>query len=176
MVRLLICLMLSLFVLGCGPSREQQMLDTYYPDRQPVYPVAGVITVDGQPGKVLLMRLVPTDASAPSPTDPVTFSDEQGTFAFSTYLEGDGVEAGSYKLLVEQLVNRGSQGREAWGGPDGLKNLFNHLDSPAQQIDVSKGQKNLKIDLVVTGKTARKEPSYGVTTMGNQMGGRRGGR
>jgi hypothetical protein len=166
-------LLFSVVLLGCGQSREQAMLDKYYPDRDPVFPVAGVVTIDGQPGQELFLRLVPADAAAPSSSDPQTFTDGQGKFEFSTYLQGDGVPAGSYRLLVEKLVNRGSQGREAWGGPDGLKNLFNHLGSPAEQIEVSKGQKNLEVRLEVADKSPKKTPSYGVTAVGNQMGRRR---
>ncbi len=161
---------LALGLVGCGKSREQAALDRLYPDRQQVARVSGRVTVDGEPGRQLFLRLVPLDAKAPSPIDPTTFSDDQGNFAFSTYLEGDGVPLGEYLLLVEKLQ---SVGEDVWTGPDGLKNLYNHLEKPVERLSVTNPVTNLKIDLQLASQAAQRPPRYGVTELGDRRGGRR---
>jgi len=126
--------------------------------------------VDGIATPNLFLRLVPVEDTAPSPENPQTFTTETGEFAFSTYLQGDGVPLGKYHLLVEQL---NSQGEDVWSGPDGLKNLFNQLDHPVDTLDVADSMDGLEIDLEVNGKPARREPKYGVTQLGDRRGGRR---
>lgn len=163
---------LCLLLAGCGQSKEQAMLDELYPDRKPVFPVSGVVTVDGQPTKDLFVRLVPAADNKPSADNPQSFTKEDGSFSFSTYLDGDGVHAGKYKVLIEQLV---SQGQSIWTGPDGLKNRYNHLDAPALEIDVSEqALDDLKIELTLSGQNGKKPPSYGVTQLGNQSRMKRG--
>jgi len=67
-----------------------------------------------------------------------TSCDEQGNFAFTTYLAGDGAQTGKYVvtftlLKIDQGRGTGGHGRRIAGpsmsrdyvGPDGLKNLYN---------------------------------------------------
>ncbi len=150
---------------GCGQSEQQRMLDRFYPDREPVFPVSGVVTVDGEPMKDLFLQLVPADATKPERTHPHTFTKEDGSFAFSTYSDGDGVKSGKYRMLVEQLK---SSGPSYWKGPDGLGNQYNDLAVPAAHVDVSgNSNKNMRVELAFAGKSPRNPPSYGVSTLGN---------
>lgn len=155
---------------GCGRSPHQATLDRLYPDRQTVSKVAGFVAVDGEPAQTVFLRLVPVADAKPQPNNPQTFTDQNGAFAFSTYLEGDGVPHGEYHLLIEKLQ---PLGEDIWGGPDAFKNLFNHLSQPVQTLDVTQDLPRLKINLQVEGKSPQREPPYGVSQLGDRRGGRR---
>jgi len=142
------------FVAGCGKS-DRDLLDQYYSERKEVVALGGIITVDGKPVNKLSLRLVPADSKELRGGDHKTFTDENGCFAFSTYLDGDGVPPGSYLLLVEQLK---SVGRGQWIGPDGLKNLYNSLNSPAAKLEVNEPQEDLLIELELAEKSGKKSP------------------
>ncbi|HAC89628.1 MAG TPA: hypothetical protein DCF63_03205 [Planctomycetaceae bacterium] len=154
-----------LAIFGCGGNDQKARLDQLYPDRQPVIPVSGTVLIDGQPGKELFLRLVPADDKEPSPVNPQTFTDAEGRFSFMTYLEDDGVPSGKYNLLVEKLQN---QGASFWTGPDGLKNLYNHVDQPAERLEVKEPLRNLEIKLELVGKSAKRAPKYGVSRLGDR--------
>src|SRR5688572_12611513 len=101
--------------MGCGSDSAKSRLDEAIPNRETVVPVSGVVLIDGVPVLDLTVRLVKEDAAAPAASDPKAVTDAEGKFKFTTYLDGDGVPAGKYRLLVEQLERQGSGG---WGNTD----------------------------------------------------------
>lgn len=99
------CLLLSL---GCGGDDE--------PYRKPTIPVTGVIQIDGQtpqsPVKVVAHPIDGMDQEHPSVSHCMT--DDGGKFAFSTYVSGDGIPQGEYRLTFQagqlNLVSRSYSG------------------------------------------------------------------
>jgi hypothetical protein len=78
--------------LGCGSS-----------DRVQVYPVTGTITLDGEP-----MKGGGSIAFIPTGKDPGKAPggeiDESGNYVLSTYAEGDGSMAGSFRVVISQVT------------------------------------------------------------------------
>lgn len=157
---------------GCGHESAQSRLEKAVPDREIVTPVSGTVLIDGDPVVDLTVRLVKEDAKAPAQTDPKALTDAEGKFRFTTYMDGDGVPAGNYKVLVEQLNRIGTSG---WAGPDKLNNLYNHLTEPATTIEVVEGSpvEALDLDLAVSGKPAKPEPPYTRPISGKPVKGKR---
>ena len=158
-LRLTCCLLIGSFLVGCGGESAESRLNKAIPIRDKVVPFAGIVTVDGEPGTDLTLRLVPDGAKAPQQSDPKTVTTQNGKFHFTTYLDGDGVRPGTYSMLVERLERIGSSG---WGGPDQLNNLFNHLESPAAKIEItdSTPRKDFTVNLEVKGKAKKPAPPY----------------
>lgn len=99
----LILLPLALCVGGCldrsGPKPK---------DQKPTFPVSGVVEIDGKPTEGVQL-FVYEAASAPADVmTPVSnissvsgsVTEKDGKFAFSTYVPGDGLPAGSYVVSV----------------------------------------------------------------------------
>lgn len=149
-----ICLMV-----GCGGDPALSRLDEAIPNRKTVVPVTGVVLIDGAPVRDLTVRLVNEDATAPTSADPKAVTNAEGKFKFTTYLDGDGVPPGKYRLLVEQLDRQGSGG---WGNTDRLKNRFNHLSDPATTVAVAEGAPvtDLKLELQTSQKPEQGPPPY----------------
>lgn len=162
-----------LALVGCGEDPALTRLDKAIPNRKVVVPLRGMVTVDGQPGPQLMVTLVPKAESAPSSTCPKTTTDEQGAFRFTTYLDGDGVPPGEYRVLVEWLNRIGSGG---WSGPDKLNNLYNHLDAPAATVTVVEGTPvaDLKLELKNVNRPAKQAPPYQRPRTGKPIKDRRG--
>ncbi len=71
----------------------------HLPDRAPTYPVTGQIYVDGQPAAGLQVECHSVSGmDSAAPTVSATTTDPDGKFAISTYLSGDGVPEGEYRL------------------------------------------------------------------------------
>jgi 5-hydroxyisourate hydrolase-like protein (transthyretin family) len=91
------------------------------PDRVQVYPVTGVVLVDGQP--VTDLRIVAHNVAGMDkehPTIPHAVPEADGHFQFTSYENGDGVPAGEYKLTF--MWGQRSRGRIQ--GPDKLKDRY----------------------------------------------------
>ena len=120
-VRLFLLLSAVWLMPGCGHARsDEEFLDRVLPDRPPVVPVAGVVTVDGQPAKGILVEL--HDPEAEDGIEPRGFTDDSGAFQLTTYNTGDGAPPGEYTVTFTWRRKR-SNGSLA--GPDKLYNLFN---------------------------------------------------
>jgi hypothetical protein len=125
--------------LGCGRQSANQAVDDVLKkagkSRETVFPLAGKITIDGhapelKPGARMFVMLHNRD-KLDTPTGPIlkTVCKPNGEFAFSTYLQGDGVPVGKYVVTVAQL----RQGfRQGYIGPDALKNLYNDPEANAK--------------------------------------------
>lgn len=95
-----------------------------------VYPLAGRVTIDGQPPGSLVkgrsrLLLVLYDVSKPDyrpDARPRVAVKPDGSFQFTTYGAGDGAPAATYVVVFALLADRKKEGLV---GPDGLKNLYN---------------------------------------------------
>jgi hypothetical protein len=125
-------------VLGCGDGRIR------------CYAVKGELYVDGKPAKDCFMYLHPADADAgPGPVHPFGQTEEDGTFAVSSYDAGDGAPAGEYIVTFK------------WPKPSGL--LKNRFDGPDQLNNKYSDQKMSKYRITVE-KKENVLPRYELTT------------
>jgi hypothetical protein len=81
---------LVLGMAGCSQSRGPA-----------VYPVAGRVTVNGQPASAALITLHPEAGDA---SRPVGRAGPDGAFALTTRTGGDGAPAGTYRVTVDWAV------------------------------------------------------------------------
>ena len=90
--------------------------------RKPVFPVKGEVFVNGKPAANVFVYLHPAEPDAEHPMRPYAQADENGAFAISTYVSGDGAPAGEYVVTFEWLTYNplGNQ----WSGPDKLKRRY----------------------------------------------------
>lgn len=161
-------LTVSLLLSGCDGLSPRDRVTREVENPTQVYPVSGRILVDGGPIAELIVRLIPASAKEADASHPKAFTDAGGEFAFSTYLQGDGVPPDSYRLVVERLTR---QGPTMWVGPDKLNNLYNHLNEPAATITVDKNrpQTGLVISLKVEGRTPKPAPAGSAITIGRPV-------
>ncbi len=126
------CLLLSL---GCGGEDG--------PYRKRTAPVTGVITIDGQPPqspvKVMTHPVGGMDQEHPSISHCMT--GEGGKFEISTYVSGDGVPEGEYRLTFQagqlNLVSRNYSGdlfKGRYSDPD--KSTFTLTVEGSDPIDL----------------------------------------
>jgi len=155
-------------IAGCDQSDRDVRLENADIVHSEVVPLSGSVRVDGHPGVQLVVCLVQASETGLSQSSPRTVTDEQGRFRFSTFLDGDGVPPGDYRVLVEKLQKIGSSG---WSGPDQLKNLYNHLDTPAATVAVLPGQRinNLAVELNVSEREPKQPPPYGRLRTGKPL-------
>src|SRR6266545_189085 len=71
------------------------------------HPVTGKVTYDGKPAAGVKVTLIPTDAPmVPKiPQNPHAVTKADGTFALSTFAEGDGAPEGGYQLVLAWPVD-----------------------------------------------------------------------
>jgi hypothetical protein len=75
-------------------------------DRPRLYPVKGRLLVQGQPAAGARLALTPTENADPALWKmgyPTAIVQADGSFAFSSYEEGDGAPAGNYKLIASWI-------------------------------------------------------------------------
>jgi hypothetical protein len=179
-------MVLGALATGCGGPTAQQVLQERLKQdniqRHDVFPLAGRVTIDGQPpgsdSNVILVML--NDAKMPDlpvAKRPYTTCTPNGDFAFSTYLGGDGFEAGDYILTFAMLT----ENKKGLFGPDQLKNLYNDPDknkaNPDFHVDhKAPGRKDYAFDLKVKGKEAVERPGKfaltGLTDLQQKTGNR----
>jgi hypothetical protein len=154
-----------LLVAGCssGQATNQAIdkaFETAGQKREPVYPLAGKITVDGLPPDVaerewIVMML--KDPANPQANGPIRLISGSGEFAFGTFAKDDGVKAGTYIATFSKL-KRGQQ--KEYPGPDRFENLYNDPDRnlkeyPELKINhQSPGKKDYAFDLRIAGREA----------------------
>lgn len=140
---------------------------------------SGRVTIDGQTpavakqGQMLLVMLYdPTDP--PSRQHPIQRAnvDKNGEFEFQTYNKGDGVKEGSYIVLFAAFKPKG---HGAFGGPDGLENLYNDPDqnekNPDFKITVKRpGRTDYRFDLAVAGRQPVESPGAHAVTKIDRAG------
>jgi hypothetical protein len=160
---------------GSGSQALNQALTNAGKDKVPVFPLAGVITVDGQPPAFpkpsdrLIVML--NDAAAPAASDKKrlhTTVGRDGHFQFGTYTAADGVPVGKYVLEFAMLRKKGEKGTLL--GPDELKNLYN---DPEKNVKVEQfvidqkapGKSDYKFDLKLAGQEAAEPGPKALTEM-----------
>jgi hypothetical protein len=75
-------------IASCSPS---------HPERVPLFPATGTVLYEGQPAAGVELRFYPDPPRADGLT-PVARTLEDGTFALTTYEEGDGAPPGHYSV------------------------------------------------------------------------------
>jgi hypothetical protein len=154
---------LAIFACGCGghTSADQALNKALLREgleRQRVFPLAGVVTVDGlppqfDPQQPVVVILIDTRAPPRQLAVPYFVPcDREGHFQFSTYKRGDGVKPGHYVVAIAKL--RRMLGR--FVGPDQFQNLFNdpekNAKDPRFQLDHRQpGKTDYTFDLTVAG-------------------------
>jgi hypothetical protein len=150
------CAMLALLVAGCGSNTTSEKLKDTAVSKSglpaaKVVKFAGTVTIDGkrpadfnpsdvsgpQGGSDLLVILNdPTKLPTPTTKTPplYTVCSPDGKFAFSTYMDGDGVPAGKYVVTFVKLQRLGSllSDDDGYKPPDELKNRYNDPEKNAQ--------------------------------------------
>jgi hypothetical protein len=162
-IQLVACLAALVFA-GCSGSQSADektdaLLRAQGLSRVPVYPLAGRVTVDGQPPQsnehpLIVMLNDVSKPDIPFRQRPHVQVKQDGQFAFDTYAHGDGVCSGKYVVTIARFTYSKKKGLL---GPDQLKNLYNDPDKNSEIKDFvidhhSPGQKNYLFALEVAGK------------------------
>jgi hypothetical protein len=158
--RVLVSMVLSAGVWGCGDAKTQermklQLAETKSSDA-PVAKFSGKVTIDGEvpsvPARHALVLILFSDKDTQPGHETIyhTACDKDGHFEFTRYSKGDGVPPGSYTVLFEELVARtGSR----FTGEDQLKNLYNDPDKSPFHVDISPpGKTDWMFNLEIAGK------------------------
>ena len=115
---------------------DQEKLKLLIPNASQTTPVHGKLLVDGKPVKDIFVYLIPKGSKMPKGEPPAhrTLVKADGSFAITTYLEGDGAPAGEYVICLEWLTYR--QSKDSWIGPDKLGNRYNDPDKSEFAVTV----------------------------------------
>lgn len=130
-------------MVGCGPQSTNK----------PTYPVVGRVLVDGQPADYLAVNVEPVDGKLDpeQPTVSQAFTDADGRFSLSTYVQGDGVPEGEYVLtFMWGQMNLISMN---YGGPDKLKGRYQSAQDSNVRFTVQKSKEKMDLgDIELTTK------------------------
>jgi len=157
-----VCLSAAFWAGGCKRTDNESVtafLKQAGPNRPSVFPLAGKVTIDGQPpqfARPLRLVVMLHDPSRPGfgPRHIRQCTDD-GEFAFGTYTKQDGVPAGVY-IFTFAVLKVTPQGLI---GPDQLKNLYNDPDKNAQVLEFKFAQEPPgKTDRVFDLKVADQTP------------------
>ncbi|HEX4071656.1 MAG TPA: hypothetical protein VHX68_10810 [Planctomycetaceae bacterium] len=150
---------------GCFGSRSADQalnnaLATAGQQKEPVYPLAGEVKIDGQPLQLakhealIVMLNEPEKLDTPPTTRRYVETTSSGDFSFSTYEPRDGVKPGKYILTFAILREKGKFGLI---GPDKLINLYNDPDKNSNISEFTidhkaPGKSDYSFNLEVAGK------------------------
>ncbi len=132
MIRISFFVCLVCLLVGCAKK---------YTDEKAVYPITGVVTVDGVPQEGLQLKLHDDVVSDPSkPTFSSGYSGADGKVSISTYADGDGAPAGTYKVtILWQEFNPLSM---SFGGPDKLNRRYADVDKTEIKWTITESKVN----------------------------------
>lgn len=118
MIRISFFVCLTCLLVGCEKK---------YDGEKPVFPITGTVTVDGVPQEGLRITLHDSSGGDPAkPTFSSGYSKEDGKISISTYADGDGAPAGTYKVTIEWgQFNPLSM---SYGGPDKLNGRYSDAE------------------------------------------------
>jgi hypothetical protein len=129
------CLCAVLWAGGCKRADNESVtafLKQAGPNRPSVFPLAGKVTIDGQPPQfarpLRLVVLLHDPSRLGFGPRHIRQCTDDGEFAFGTYAKQDGVPAGVH-IVTFAVLKVTAQGLI---GPDQLKNLYNDPDKNAQ--------------------------------------------
>jgi len=132
---LLLCTIVFGLCLGCSGKKD--------PNQKPTFRVKGSVTVDDEipsPPVQLVCHPKGNDTNSTS-TDATCVSNEDGTFEFTTYKQGDGVPAGDYVITVTwkefDLIKR------EYKAADKLKGRYSDPKKSTIELTVGKGPVDL---------------------------------
>ena len=136
-------------LVGCGArmSEKEQIEKVTGSAMKSTVPVSGLITVDGEPQKGVVVTVYSADGSKKIALNSVTYTEKDGKFSFTTYKFGDGLEPGDYKLTFELLKVK--KGGGEFEGPDKLKGRYSNPAKSEISLSVAAGkpQTDLKYEL-----------------------------
>jgi hypothetical protein len=157
---------------GCAKSVKESLPGGFKQTGQrpaQVCPLAGKVTIDGQPSRVVwpdLLLVMLTDPSNPILVGrPCRQCNDAGEFSFGTYTKDDGVAPGKYivSFAVLRITPRGVV------GPDQLKNVYNDPDKNQlvpefNIIHDAPGKRDYIFDLKVAGQEGVENPGLKALT------------
>lgn len=150
--------MSAILIVGCGgqnnPRERAEILGKKAAGG--LVPVSGTLLIDGKPEPEVWIRLAKKGDPRVPPNCPKVRTDAAGKFVFSTNVHGDGIEPGSYVLLIEWLTKQGSA---SWGPPD---KLLNNFSNPVAN------EQDPRFVLTVEGSSSIKIPPIELSTAGLQ--------
>lgn len=119
-------------VIGCTSGRQG-------PERLKTVPVKGMVTVNGVPAGEVMVRFKslakPEGEAAIYAANPTALTDADGTFAASTYEQGDGLAPGEYAITFEwKKFDRLSNG---YSGPDRLGGQYSDPEKSEFKVTVT---------------------------------------
>ena len=155
-----ICLCLAVLCAlngGCGMSEEEKqrklLENTHGTDLKTVVPLGGVIRVNGKPEPGVYVTLHSADGTKRIAVR-APYTNDEGTFEFTTYQQADGVEPGKYKLTFEwfDLVEVKKEGIRP-EGPDKLNGAYKDPQKSEFSVDLveDEPQSELEFDLKTSG-------------------------
>lgn len=175
-----LALLMAASYCGCSGAQSpeaslQNALANAGQTKDAVFPLAGQVTIDGQPPrfeksnkKLIVMLNDSQKPDVPVLQRPYAIAEPDGKFAFMSYTKGDGVKAGNYILTFAVLRKKGKLGHI---GPDDLHNLCNDPDVNGKIADFvidhkSPGKSDYEFNLQVEGKEPVKTPGpHALTTL-----------
>ena len=113
------------FLCGCGDGRVK------------VFPVSGVVYVDGQPAADMFVYAQPLEGQNTGVPTPYAQANEKGEFSFSSYESGDGLALGKYKLTFK-WKERSGMFKQDFEGPDRLKGKYADPEKSDKTFTVEK--------------------------------------
>ena len=120
---------------GCASKTTDQ--------RKPVHPVSGKVFVQKKPAAGAFLIFVPVN-EPPTPTDPRPHAEvqEDGSFAVSTFGDGDGAPAGDYIVIVTWPGRTDAEGRDE--PEDKLFGRYADPKRPRLRATVKEGKNELE--------------------------------
>jgi hypothetical protein len=105
--------------------------------RKKVYPVRGVIRVDGKPAAECIIMFHPPAIEDPKRVMPFGQADADGKFAICSYVSGDGAPEGEYIVTFEWRERSGLM-KQNFDGPDRLKGKYSDPKKSEFRVKVEK--------------------------------------
>jgi len=147
-------------------QRLQKALLAAGQKKEPVFPLAGHVLVDGEPpaydphSPVLVALIEPGKAAEPTGEARIAECDPEGHFSFSTYAQDDGVKPRRYVIAIARLRRTAPR---SYAGPDQFHNRYNDPDKNAQeaifQIEhKSPGRGDYEFHLLIAGAEPIENP------------------
>ncbi len=107
-------------------------------DRVKVTSVQGTLLVGGKPAQGATVFFHPKSPLETNTGLPMGVVREDGSFAATTYVPGDGLPAGEYALTVTWPTKSPVEG-EWIEGPDQLRGRFSQIEKPITTLTVAEG-------------------------------------
>jgi hypothetical protein len=121
---------ISLVALGCGDGRPTRV------------PVAGRVTIDGQPVTRGAISFMPVNGPRPAGGQ----LDSEGKFVLTLYEKGDGVPEGKYRVAVTGVEYIGETAQK-WHAPK----RYSSVETSELKVNIDGPQEDLVIDLTWDG-------------------------